>query len=155
MKPLTTILVVFGVFLSFGVAAVYAVDGNTTATIDPAKPPVTVVVTDPDGIASIQVTRAGGVSYFIDTFCINPAPTGLDVTESPVNFPLTLNVTDCDGDSTEFVVVLPSVGGATSFITDGSGSSGSIALLAGGVAAVVAIVAGGWYTRKRWLDSRS
>ena len=79
----------------------------------------------------------------------------MDVTESPVNFPLTLNVTDCGGDSTEFVVVLPSVGGTTSFITDGSGPSGSIALLAGGVAAVVAIVAGGWYTRRRWLGSRS
>ena len=57
MKALTAILVVFGVFLSFGVAAVSAVDGNTTATIDPNKPPVTVVVTDPDGIASIQVTE--------------------------------------------------------------------------------------------------
>jgi hypothetical protein len=49
------------------------------------------------------------------------------------------------------------VGGTTSFLTDGSGSSaGSIALLAGGVAAVVAIIAaGGWYTRRRWLNSRS
>ena len=44
-----------------------------------------------------------------------------------------------------------SVGGTTSFLTDGSGSSGSIALFAGGVAAIVALVAGGWYTRRRWL----
>ena len=50
-----------------------------------------------------------------------------------------------------------SVGGTTSFVTGGSGSSsGSIALLAGGVAVAVAIAtAGGWYTRRRWLGSRS
>ncbi len=47
------------------------------------------------------------------------------------------------------------VGGSTSFLTDSAGSNSSIALLAGGVAAVVAIVAGGWYTRRRWLGSRS
>ena len=51
---------------------------------------------------------------------------------------------------------LRSVGGATSFLTGGSGSStGSIALLAGGVAAVVSITVGGWYTRRRWLGGRS
>lgn len=48
-----------------------------------------------------------------------------------------------------------SVGGTTSFVPDGSGSSFGIPLLAGGVAAVVAIAAGGWYTRRRWLGSRS
>ena len=49
-----------------------------------------------------------------------------------------------------------SVDGVTSFPTDGSDSSaGSIALLAGAVAAVVAIpTAGGWYTRRRWPGNR-
>lgn len=49
-----------------------------------------------------------------------------------------------------------SVGGVTVF-SNGSGSSnGRIALLAGGVAAIVAIATvGGWYTRRRWLGSRS
>ena len=48
------------------------------------------------------------------------------------------------------------VGGTTSFLTGGSGSStGTIALFAGGVAAFVAITAGAWYTRRRWLGSRS
>ena len=47
------------------------------------------------------------------------------------------------------------VGGTTSFLTGGSGSStGSIALFAG-AAAAVAIAAGGWYTRKRRLGDRS
>ena len=47
------------------------------------------------------------------------------------------------------------VGGATTF-SSGSGSSSGIALLAGGIAAIVAIVATStWYTRRRWLDSRS
>ena len=51
---------------------------------------------------------------------------------------------------------LRSVGGTTSFQTGGSGSPvGSIALLVGGVVAFVAIAAGGWYTRRRWLGSRS
>jgi len=50
-----------------------------------------------------------------------------------------------------------SVGGTTSFLVDGSGSSSrSIVLFAGGVAAVVAIAAAsGWYPRKRWPGSRS
>lgn len=49
------------------------------------------------------------------------------------------------------------VGGTTSFLTGGSNSSsGNIALLSGGVAAFVAIVAtSAWYTRRRWLGSRS
>ena len=47
-----------------------------------------------------------------------------------------------------------SVGGATTFLGDGSGSTASsIALLAGGLAAVVVITATGWYTRRRWLGS--
>jgi len=44
------------------------------------------------------------------------------------------------------------VGGLTSFFSD-PGSSSGFALLAGGVAAIVAITAGGWYTRRRWLGS--
>ena len=49
-----------------------------------------------------------------------------------------------------------SVGGTTAFLTSGSRSpTGSFAPLAGGVAAVVAITAGGWYTRRRWLGDRS
>ena len=49
------------------------------------------------------------------------------------------------------------VGGTTSFSADGSGpSAGGIALLVSGIAVVVAIgAAGGWYTRRRWLGSRS
>ena len=48
------------------------------------------------------------------------------------------------------------VGGITSFVAGEPGSSsGSIALLAGGVAAVLAITLGGWYTRRRWLRGRS
>ena len=44
------------------------------------------------------------------------------------------------------------VGGVTSF-SSGSGSSyGANALLASGVAVAVAIIAGGWYTRRRWLS---
>ena len=59
-----------------------------------------------------------------------------------------------DSDSTP---IIRPVGGTTSFLPGGSGlSSGSVALLAGGVAAMVAIAtAGGWYTRKRWLADRS
>ena len=50
--------------------------------------------------------------------------------------------------------VIP-VGGVTSFI-GGSDSSGSLTILAGVVAAVAVIAAaGGWYTRRRWLDSHS
>ena len=49
------------------------------------------------------------------------------------------------------------VGGTTSFLTGSPGSSsGNITLVAGVSAAlVVAIAAGGWYTRRRWLGSRS
>ena len=47
------------------------------------------------------------------------------------------------------------VGGVTSFSIGSGSSAGSIALLAGVVAALVAIAAGGWYTRKRWLGGRS
>ena len=48
-----------------------------------------------------------------------------------------------------------SVGGVTSF-ERGSGSSVGIVLLAGGVTLIVAIVAtSAWYTRRRWLGSRS
>ena len=60
----------------------------------------------------------------------------------------------CDIGAYELEVVAR-VGGVTSF-SGGSGSSaGSIALLAGGIAAAVAITAIGWYTRRRWLGSRS
>jgi len=46
------------------------------------------------------------------------------------------------------------VGGTTSYFAGGSDAS-SAALIAGGAAALVAIAAGGWYTRRRWLGSRS
>ena len=55
----------------------------------------------------------------------------------------------------EWVEAFQPVGGVTSFSSGSGSSTGSIALLAGGVAAVVAIIAGGWYTRRRWLGSRS
>lgn len=50
-----------------------------------------------------------------------------------------------------------SIGGVTSFLTDGSGSyAGSIALLAGGVASGLAIaVAAGWYTLRHRPADRS
>ena len=58
-------------------------------------------------------------------------------------------------DKTKQLGTIARVGGVTSF-SGASGSSGSIALLAGGVAVVMAIAsAGGWYTRRRWLSSRS
>ena len=51
---------------------------------------------------------------------------------------------------------LVQVGGTTSFLSESSSSSGTIALLAGGVAAVAIIAAtSAWYTRRRWLGSRS
>ncbi len=153
MKHLAMTLMVFGGLLLFGVVAVYAEPGNATATIDPAKPAVTVVVSDPDGIAGVTITDAGGDIVGLGSSCVNPIFT-LDITRPSVDFPLTLQVADCAEDSTEFVVHLPSVGGTTSFsIGDSSSSLGSIALLAAGVSAAVAIAAGGWYTRRRWLGS--
>ncbi len=68
----------------------------------------------------------------------------------PLDVPLFENEVTCIITNTR----ITSVGGVTSFSSD-SGSSGSIALFAGGVAAVVAIAAGGWYTRRRWLGGRS
>jgi len=47
------------------------------------------------------------------------------------------------------------VGGTTSLLTSDPGSSSSIALLASGVAALVAIGAGGWYAGRRWLGNGS
>ena len=139
--------------LLFGVATVYAEHGNTTAIIDPAKTAVTVVVSDPDGIAAVKTTDAGGDMVALGSSCVNPIFT-LDITRPSVDFPLTLEVADCAEDSTEFVVHLPSVGGTTSFsIGDSSSSTSSLAFLAGGVAAVVAITAGGWYTRRRLMRS--
>ena len=60
-------------------------------------------------------------------------------------------------DMGPYEVQVARVGGTTSFLTDGSGSSfGSVALLAGGIAAVVIIAtAGGWYARRRWLRTES
>ena len=153
MKRLAMTLMVFGVLLLFGVAAVNAGAGNTTVEIDPDGPPITVVISEPDGIAAIFFLPAGGLGFIADFLCIGPT-TESSFQFNADDFPLTLNVTDCDGDSTEFVVELPSVGGTTSFLTGDSGSStGTIALLAGGVAAAVAIAASSWYTRRRWLGS--
>ena len=54
------------------------------------------------------------------------------------------------------IEVLKRVGGVTSFERGSGSSAGSIALLAGGAATLLAIAAaGGWYTRRRWLSSRS
>ena len=73
-----------------------------------------------------------------------------------------LVVTDTNGDiNTDCTIAeireapIQAVGGVTNFFSGSGSSSGGIALLAGGIAAVVAIAAGGWYTRRRWLDSRS
>jgi len=61
----------------------------------------------------------------------------------------------CDIGAYEFRSHLPSgVGGVTSFSGGPGSSTSSIALLAGGAAALVAITAGAWYTRRRWLGSR-
>ena len=46
------------------------------------------------------------------------------------------------------------VGGVTSFVRGSESSSGSIALLAAAVAAVMAIATGGWFARRRWLAGR-
>jgi len=51
------------------------------------------------------------------------------------------------------IEVLKRVGGVTSFSSGSGLSAGGIALLVFGIAAVVAITAGGWYTRRRWLRS--
>lgn len=59
-------------------------------------------------------------------------------------------------DDVSVVCSQPSVGGSTSFLASGSGSfSGGIALLAGGLVAVLAIAAGVWYTRRSWRADRS
>ena len=67
---------------------------------------------------------------------------------------ITLTVDDGQGTSdtdTVLITVVRQVGGVTSFLPGGSGSSGSIALLAGGVAVIVALAtAGGWYARRRF-----
>ena len=110
MKRLATTLMVFGVLLLFGVAAVNAGAGNTTVEIDPDGPPITVVISEPDGIAAIFFLPAGGFGFIADFLCIGPT-TESSFQFNEDDFPLTLNVTDCDGDSTEFVVELPSVGG--------------------------------------------
>jgi len=47
------------------------------------------------------------------------------------------------------------VGGVTSFVSGSESSSGTIALLAGAIAAVMAIATGGWFARRRWLANRS
>lgn len=71
-----------------------------------------------------------------------------------------MNVGDSIVDSfmgvDDVTLTVTAIGGLTIF-SGGSGSSyGSIALLAGGVIAAVAIAAsGGWLTRKRWLGSNS
>ena len=87
----------------------------------------------------------------------NPLAPGVTQIENTASVHAGLNEIDptpgnIDSDSTP---IIRPVGGTTSFVTGGSGSSaGSIALLAGGIAAVVAITAaGGWYTRRRWLGS--
>ena len=55
MRPAATILVLIGALLLIGTGVVSAEHGNTTAEIDPAKPPVTIVISDPDGLAAIFV----------------------------------------------------------------------------------------------------
>ena len=82
---------------------------------------------------------------------------GLDVTFCEGGNPPSSPPTLCDQDEEATVSFQgKSVGGVTEFFAAGSGSSsGSIALLAGGIAAVVAIATvGGWYTRRRWMGNK-
>ena len=62
-----------------------------------------------------------------------------------------------EGEIDGLAMVVYDVGGTTSFLAEGSGSSTGIIIgFAATAAIVVALVASGaWYTRRRWLGSRS
>ena len=107
----------------------------------------------PAGVNGGVVLSLGGLL----SGCVAATPTLIDaILQNPESYYLNLHTAlNPAGEIRGQLMPFVSVGGTTSFLPGGSGSSsGSIALFTG-VAGVVAIAAGGWYARRRWLGSRS
>ena len=133
---------------------------NSNASTDMMAPGVGVVSTDNTGVTAIKSGTSmasphavGCAALLIEAGVVmTPAEVEARLKNSPVQVSVgtfSFPRIDCRIPSDR-----PSVGGLSSFASSSRSSSGRIALVAGGIAALVAVAAtGAWYTRKRWLRS--